>query len=800
MTFNPSAPNTIGLEWPAISEGYTVIDAATKVAAARIKSTADETIDHLILPHRWSGPKSGYGRLWTDVYDMSATPVADNVTELTFTPNEDRAKSSNLRKSDWASTTNLWQVINSTDDSGPPEWTDYLINTNVGGVAHGQWQFNTAGISNTYRILYVKFEVRAKGFDWSWQQPFVDIEWYNGTTYLGRIGRVFPPQDYRWRTYSYGPFYFDPYNEGAWLQPEIALLDSTSARNVGLHLHYAVAVSRFTMKVGVIPENRVAVGISPKQTVPPQGLQTNLPIHFKSPLNSDNWSKQNGKTYMLVTRRLEDPFAALPSLTVQVANLDSGRPNPHEQGDAYSLELADLGGRITSYSGPQTLSYAPVLGTTGGATSVDSQPYHDLVAHSVHNGQTVRQGVAGATVQDYKRVHAFVATAAPPTAPLAFTVHQLSDNAQVGGTGTLSPSDLSDASIAQPRGTIDYSGVTFTIYEVVVQLSSAAVLAPSTDYYIQLASTTGSATPWLALALDSQASHSLTGNRTYGGSAQQLYVAGSPNASADALVTISAVPSQIGGFIGSLLSRDLPNNGGSQCDPGTMHYVHLNWTSTALGSAFVRYEVARSVDGGQTWTTIAHITDESTSNFDDYEAPRNVASTYRVRVMRSDGATSDWTVLADSLTPPGSPGVLLFVTNSNPALSTGYVQLGATSEYEFLSAGETVFMRLHNRDYQAAFRPLEDRGIRWPFSVMVYVDDPLDDKDGPPGGTGIRAFDDLRAIAQADVPYVCVLTPDGETLYGTIQVPNGARTEPAQYYVASCIFTQTQDSPSIVTV
>lgn len=801
MSFNPSAPNTIGLEWPVTTEGVVLLDAATKVAASRVVSSATETIDSLYLPTLWTGPSSGYGRLWTDVYDLASSPVVElsSVVEQTYVPNETKANSG-VTKSDFVSTSNIYAVIDDTDDSGPPESTEYLINSNVGSTSRARFQFNTAAISNTLRILYVRFELRCKGFDWSWQQPHVDLEWWNNTTELGRMWRISPPQDYRWRTYQSPYFYFDPYNEGLWLQPEIVNLDSNTSRNIGISLRYACAMSRLTMKVGVVAENRAAVGISSKLTVPPSGLQTNAPIQFKTPLNSDNWAKTTGKTYALITRRLEDPFSVLPTFTPQLARLDSGVANPHEQGDLYTVELADQSGRVTSYAGPTTAALAQVLGTSGSAHSSDSQPYHDLVGYTVSNGVTMRQGVNAASAQAYKRVTAFVGVATEPSAALTIGVYRLSDNVQFGGNGTLTYADLSDTAKATRVGTFVLSGVTYTIYSVLVELGTAATLATSTTYYVQFSSSAASTAPWLVLGLDQDMSHSLTGNVSYGGTTDQAYVSGTPDPDVDLIVTLGSVPTALAGFTASLLSVELPDNGGSECDPGSMSYVHLNWTSSSLTTSFVRYEVERSIDGGTTYLPIAYITDESDSDFDDYEAPRGVASKYRVRVMRSDGATSEWTTLTGTITPSASSGVLLFVSNSSPGLSTGYVLVGPRQQYEFLSAGETVFMRLHNRDFQAAFQPLEDRGVRWPFSVIVYVRNEHVTTSLPPDGAGVRAFDTLRAIAQADVPYVCLLTPDGEMLYGAVQVPVGDRAEPGQYYVASCVFTQTQGEPSIVTV
>lgn len=784
MTFNPNSPNTLGLEYFPYQEGLTSLASASQGVGIGVVSSAAQTVTGLYVPTLWSGPTSGYGRLWVDTHDMTTPPSAGAITELVYSPNEDKARS-NTTRSDFFTTSSLYTTVNDTDDSGPPEATDYIVNSNTGGTGTYRCQFNTSGISNTYRIAYVRFEIRAKGFDWSWQQPTIDLEWWNGGTKLGRIGTISPPQDYVFRTYSFGPYYFDFYNEGSWLQPEIVNLDSNTSRNMGFTLNYACAISRITMIVGVVTEDRAAVGIGTKVTVPPSGTQTGQVITMKTPLNVSNWVKANSKTYMHVVRRLEDPFSSLSTITPAIPYLDSGSASPHNEGNDYAVTLEDKAGRVSS----STLGTAThgLWMAVAGAQSADSMPYWDLDAKPCHATSTLKQGINGASVQAYKRVKFLVGISTTPTASLSIKIKRSSDNVQMGGTGTLAVADLADSSIATLVGSRTlFDGRTMSVYSVTVTLASTATLAAATNYYVEWTSSTTEA--WFPLWLDSTASHGLTGNVTYGGTTNQADVAGVTTAGVDFAVTLGSVPTALAGLTVTLDTVSLPNGYSTQ-------YARVAWTASSLTSSFLRYEVERSEDAGASWTTIGYVTSsENTHNyFDDYEGARGVATLYRVRVVRSDGAQSDWTTAGSSVTPASISGVVVFCANAQPSLTTGYPVLGPETSYKMLNGDKLVLVEMHGRDYQVAFKQSENRGVQWPFEILVHANPSV----APATGAGIRAFDTLAAIARAEAPYLCLLTFDGERLFGALAFPEGVRR---YQYTAKVVFTQTAGSPSVVTV
>ena len=67
------------------------------------------------------------------------------------------------------------------------------------------------------------------------------------------------------------------------------------------------------------------------------------------------------------------------------------------------------------------------------------------------------------------------------------------------------------------------------------------------------------------------------------------------------------------------------------------------------------------------------------------------------------------------------------------------------------------------------------------------------------GGVSVRAFDPLRAIAKAAIPYVCVLDAYGGRLYAMLAVPSGSHLNPVERYLAEIIAPELSDIAYIVT-
>lgn len=336
--------------------------------------------------------------------------------------------------------------------------------------------------------------------------------------------------------------------------------------------------------------------------------------------------------------------------------------------------------------------------------------------------------------------------------------------------GTDAPAILTDA-----------AGITW--YDAVATLDAGVTLATSTLYTLELASCQNPASPWRVAVLDATASHSLTGNITFAGTSA---ASGVGRTNADVAITIGSVPTTPSAITATKTTTTI--NG------ATIDYVAVSWTTGgALGSSFARWELERSEDAGTTWARIATISTEATVAFDDYQGARGVAAKYRVRVVRTDGAPSDWRTLSGTVTPAAYPGSwAVFTSNAAPELTVGYTPDGTLLVPEFLSADETEFVPLHDEDYQASFAPLEERGVRMAFRLQVHTSSAT-----PSGGHGVRVFDALRAVAR--VPgALCLHTADGERFLGTLQVQRGPRDFATGWYFAEVVFTETTGDAATV--
>lgn len=782
MGWNPSVTATLGLEWFPSVESVTPLTTTTTCVAWKVASTVAETIDEIYVPHTWVGPSSGYGKLVVDVYDLSDTGAGATPTETRYAPNQDTAIYNTYAPSpsSWGSVLTSGNGYTKLDDGAAPTDSGYVA---FPGDAYLRMAFNTAAFSG--RPASVSFDVRVFGY--TGQNGKLRVVLYNNTTRVSTLGTISPPADGAdwptgFRTYRIGPFTTNPATNLPWTAADITSFDTGTGLLIQLEAAPgSTACSWLSMIVESGSDKRVATGSCTTQTAPPSGTQTNLPVALAA-----NWSKASAKDYLLVARRLDDPAGSAQALVPQPVYLGT-QASPHGQGVVYSATiessglLADIGSADTSRTVPFWLA------RTDNAMSADSNPYHDIVLTPVSTataGTGPSQWFSGAAAVAYKKLRFLVGVdpSAMPDASLTVECFRLSDNLKFGGTATLTVADLADTEKATLRGTLDGK----TLYEVTIDLSSAATLATATSYYLAWLSSTSSSAPWHVAYLSAAASHALTGNTTYDGTTSQAYVASAGIASADFPATISTAPSAPSSITVTKTTTTI--NGAS------IDYAAISWVNGGvLGASFERWDVDRSEDGGTTWSRVATISTEATLAFADHEGRRNVAAKYRVRQVRSDGASSDWTTQSGTTTPADHPGSwALFTSNAEPSVTVGYTPAGTSWQTQFLSAEEVVFVPLHDQDYQAAFRPLEERGARWSWTLQVHTA-----QSAPAGGDGIRVYDALRAAANASGS-ICLHTADGERFLGVLQVSGGRRDFGTGAYVADVVFTETAGAASVV--
>ena len=775
VTWNPNTPGTIGLEWDVATEGVTALSTSTSCVAIYVPSTATETIDKLYLPHTWTGAATGYGKLAVDIYDAADTGAGASPTVVKYAPNVTQANNNMFTAYPWSSiTTTVHTYINEE----PYVDSSYVAFANTSTC---RLEFGSQG--HTGQVQSVTFYVRAMGY--AGGTPVVSVQLYYNGAYVSTLGTLAPPADSddvgsrfpHFQTYTFGPFTTNPRTGVAWTAADVVSFDTAGTGHaLGFSLTSGlVGVSYVSMSVAAGTDKRKATGSTATQTSLPSGSQTNLPVTLAA-----DWAKVSGTNYLLIARRIEDPTGAASTLIPQPVYL--GTAASPWTGKSYTSTIDSSGFIATLGAVDTTKTYPFWLGIkTTNVMSVDSEPYWDLIAEPCHTSSTLKQGVLG-TVATYKGVRAMVAysTSAVPTTNLTVKIKRTSDNVQLGGDGTITTAIVTAATVV---GTV--GGYNFVLVDI--DLASSATLA-AVAYYFEFTAATASTVPWYVLQVDGTASHALTGNQTFGGATYQSTVNGVAQAQGDLIVRTSTSPTAPSSI--TVTNTTTTINGTS------IDYAAISWVNGgALGASFLRWEIERSEDAAVTWVQIATIATEATVTFSDYESKRNNANQYRVRIVRNDLARSDYRTETGTVTPASVVGSkAIFTTNSNSALTVGYVPHGTSAAYEFLSADETVFLRLHARDYQAAFKPTEQRGARWPFTVQVHTL-----QAAPSAGAGIQAFTVLRAVADnATAPYLCLHTGDGERFFGALQVGRGNRDLGTGAYFADCVFTQTQLAPSTV--
>ena len=135
---------------------------------------------------------------------------------------------------------------------------------------------------------------------------------------------------------------------------------------------------------------------------------------------------------------------------------------------------------------------------------------------------------------------------------------------------------------------------------------------------------------------------------------------------------------------------------------------------------------------------------------------------------------------------------MVFTNPVDPTMNLAYNRPPSVT-YEFLSGDAAVLHQIYGRDYQAAFQPTEERGVRFAVPLIVnYVAVPIN--------AGVSAFDALRALSTSSAPYVCVLDHENNRFFALLQVVTGEVNQPGNLFVGSIIVTEITGIPAVVSI
>ncbi len=423
------------------------------------------------------------------------------------------------------------------------------------------------------------------------------------------------------------------------------------------------------------------------------------------------------------------------------------------------------------------------LHKSGGGMSKDSQPYASTSPldgadpwpdlgewfnnSPINSSRWMQQEFTAIVNDDYGWIWIMVAQVAGSTdGDLEIRVRRRSDDVQMGGTATITSEDL-----APPRHSWQRIGVRLP--------GVAPTLLAGVQYYLDITSTASEDQGWLVQAANSgyepnpygppNGTNAAAGwgngvdKLTFGDPMMDQFGWTAPDApgSVVACISISTIPEPPDDFVAVAA--------GQTC---CIDYIQLSWTPVLVDCGeFAAYEIQRD-DGDGTWRTIAYITDELVTAFDDYESKANTEAFYRARLIRDDGAPSDWTATASATAAMAGCCGIVFTSNESPDLTVFYQDLEEQREFQFPSF-EQVFAP-HDRDYQIVFRELEDRGSTFKASLRVRAGHmPCGPGCDDSTGIGVDVFDPLKAIARAGLSYVCVKNESGNRWFAYVRTPTG---------------------------
>lgn len=775
MQFNQNSTDIKGPEWFPYVQGSILLDSFTKCALGEMVQTVGQATGWVKVGVRQI-PVRG-GTYVVEVYDQGGA-VPPNGNQQVAVPNED-VSGTGTTVTTWCDqavgTSNIFQSI---DDGLSPNTSDYIRTGTNGPGGPGRYvsRFNTGSLTLTgKRILAVRLVLVIAGTTSGTWSAGLNL---GGVDYSALSNIPIIPSGVNVADMTYTKEWnINPSTGLPWTIAQVQALDTTDEWWVESTLAVGGVTILFNCYLMVIyaDENRLAVGLLDDRA---SALSPNLYniVPLLTPTGG-TWTKDGTGMHLYGIRRTSDSGA------LQIATLDSGKVLSVARSSTPTLDPTYGYIPFTSDLTPQSPALALVQVTTAPADSVDSQPYLKLVESQVFSGQDAEQEFSGAAVANYKFVK-FVAKPGAATAAMLIKLKRRSDNVQLGGTATL------PTSLAVGGDVVSVTPVAGGLYLIMVALSSAATLATATQYYIEFSSATASGAPWVVIAGDTTQHGDAA---SFGGTTDRGLVNGSEADRYDVFTTIglSSVVAP-GSFAG--VAQTQPISGSTVCGVATIGRAHLSWTATSLAANFGYYDLQRSDDGGTTYTTIGYLLTESLVAFDDYEALRNVATKYRIKVVRLDGLPSDYTAVA-TVTVPETCAEIIFVSNYDPTTNIAYDRR-PQADYDVLDSGAAITVPIYGRDRQLGFQPTERLGVTARFTVLVGIDSRVP----AGGGLSVNAFAPLRAIAVAPLPYVCVLDRWGTRLMAQLRVPDASHTEPLGQYAASIEATEVTTTPFAVSV
>ena len=211
------------------------------------------------------------------------------------------------------------------------------------------------------------------------------------------------------------------------------------------------------------------------------------------------------------------------------------------------------------------------------------------------------------------------------------------------------------------------------------------------------------------------------------------------------------------------------------------------------------------VDGQ--FQTIMLASNPCVNSFIDYEARVGQPSVYRARNRNVYNFAGLWSpAVTGTITSPGVTGasvsLLLFTSNwtqngsKNLAYSAEWESSQPVEDFSFPEAATATLTRSFRRDFQTAFHGTERGGEAFQRTIVVNA-------VGIPPLVEHRGFQDLRDMAWATDPYICVRDETGERWFAFVNVPGGTVKRMKSYggsrlSIATVGVVEVTGTPSVV--
>lgn len=527
-------------------------------------------------------------------------------------------------------------------------------------------------------------------------------------------------------------------------------------------------IDRLALRVYSITERRRGVGI---------GSPTNntwVNFDMQTPNATGSPSVTSGERLSWMIRRIGDySVDSVAAGTALAWRVFRGNAPVFEDWRRLNLSLDPINGIGT------------VRTLDNGTVEDDSVPYHLSRGVRVYDGQNASQTItvpAGSTEYGQAFVVAgWIPEDGFPNHPLRCEVYRVSDGVRVLEPVEITADDVSRLPVSAPDSNIDDVGA---FYKTLRFRFPESVDLSTGSHEIRISSPgTSESRPWhIGCLLGTTHSD----DQTYGGttsaatgemiiSSETVNVTGA-GYTADLLVQLVTVPAAVTGVAtaeGSLTVHHASvcdvNRGCDGCADEALPYTALSWSAAPTGTPeVVAYQVDREDDLSPDWERVATIWGRTNTTWQDHEARIGVQSRYRVRVVRDDEVTGDWSDTV-SITIPKGQVALSMTSNAATGMGCLYPEIwtnNVVKSFDFEESSDVKLSTIFGRDKHVAFRPLERRGDGFTrtvlLSAMCTVALPT-----------MSVFQPLRDLAWAPVPYVCVRDGEGNRWFATLRVTNG---------------------------